>query len=59
MEHTSNIIALLISELFHPFLLHCLLQKGIGHLEKKHIKLTVYQTCVFNLHPQPLILLSK
>lgn len=60
MEYRSNIIALLISELFHfSSLLHCLLQKGIGHLENKHIKLTIYQTCVFNLHTQLSILLSE
>lgn len=49
MDSRSNIIGLLISELLYSFMLHCLLQKGIGHLENKRIKLTVYQAWVFNL----------
>lgn len=50
MDSRSNIIGLLISEWFYSFfLLHCLLQKDIGHLENKHIKLTIYQAWVFNL----------
>lgn len=43
MGSRRNIIGLLISELFYSFLLHCQLQKNIGYLENKHIKLTVYE----------------
>lgn len=50
MDSRSNIIGLLISEWFYScFLLHCLLQKGIGHLENKRIKLTIYWAWVSNL----------
>lgn len=49
MGSRSNIIGLLIGELFYSFLLHCQLQKYIGYLENKHIKLTVYEAWVLKL----------